>query len=142
MGDTGQVFIVDKKGNLIAHKEPERVRAHSNFSNLPVVRDFITQQAIASSKDWREYSDERGESVVALYQVIARLGWAVVIQISSDEVYAPLRSMYRTVVFLDTFLERRISVFRISFSRAHCPSVAAVADRNGTDCSGKTGYIA
>lgn len=103
VGDTGQAFIVDKKGNLIAHKEPERVLAHSNFSNLPVVKDFMAQRAIASSKDWREYHDERGESVVALYQVIPRLGWAVVIQISSAEVYAPVRAMYRTIIFWTVF---------------------------------------
>lgn len=99
IGETGQAFIVDRKGNLIAHREPERVRAHSNFSALPIVRDFMDHQAIESSRDWREYRDERGEKVVALYRVIPRLGWAVIIQVPSDEAYAPVRAMYRTIMF-------------------------------------------
>lgn len=99
IGETGQAFIVDRKGNLIAHREPERVRAHSNFSALPIVRDFMDHQAIDSSRDWREYRDERGDRVVALYRVIPRLGWAVIIQVPSDEAYAPVRAMFRTILF-------------------------------------------
>ena len=80
IGESGHAFIVDLKGNLIAHKEPERVFAQSNFSNLPVVNDFINNRK-PSKKRWREYYDEKGKKVVASYRSIPRLGWVVVTQI-------------------------------------------------------------
>jgi len=97
IGEYGQAFIVDKKGNLIAHRETERVRAGSNFENLAVVRDFIDNRE-SSPKRWREYFDERGNKVVALYKPISRLGWAVVTQIPAREVYKPIENMNRSVM--------------------------------------------
>ncbi|MFC1500862.1 ATP-binding protein [Elusimicrobiota bacterium] len=96
IGKTGYAFIVDLKGNLIAHKEPERVFAQSNFSSLPVVSDFMNNRK-PSKKRWQEYRDEKGKKVVALYHSIPRLGWAVVTQIPSSEVYEPITKMYNNI---------------------------------------------
>jgi len=98
IGDSGNAFIVDKKGNLLAHMETERVLAHSNFRNLPVVEDFIKGRE-PSSERWSRYKDERGEEVVALYQSLPKLGWAVITQIPAREVYQPIHSMYKYILF-------------------------------------------
>ncbi|HBU70077.1 MAG TPA: hypothetical protein DEE98_06790 [Elusimicrobia bacterium] len=108
IGDTGQAFVVSHKGDLIAHREPERVWAHSNFSELPIVKDYIENRKVTSD-EWREYTDERGEEVVALYQALPSLGWAVISQIPAREVYEPVRRMRQnvilwTVVFVGIFL--------------------------------------
>ena len=97
IGEFGQAFIVDEKGNLIAHREAERVLAGSNFAKLPVVQDFINNRE-ASPKRWREYFDERGKKVVALYKAIPRLGWAAVTQIPAEEVYQPIASMNKSII--------------------------------------------
>lgn len=96
IGEFGQAFIVDEKGNLVAHREAERVLAGSDFENLPVVQDFIKNRE-SSPKRWREYFDERGKKVVALYKAIPRLGWAVVTQIPAEEVYQPIASMNKSI---------------------------------------------
>jgi signal transduction histidine kinase len=99
VGETGQAFVVDYTGSLIAHPEPERVRAHSNFSDLPVVRDFMKGRQ-PSPSFWNEYRDERGEKVVAWYhQVSPLVNWAVITQIPEKEVFAPVRRMYRNVLY-------------------------------------------
>lgn len=102
IGETGHAFLVDRKGNLIAHKEVERVLAHSNFSSLPVVSDFMNDIE-PSPERWREYSDERGEQVVAMYQSLPKLGWAVVTQVPEKEVYAPIKKMYKSIFFWTVF---------------------------------------
>lgn len=102
IGETGHVFVVEKNGNLIAHREPERVWAHSDFGNLPVVRDFINRQE-SSPDRWSEYRDERGEKVVALYQSLPKLNWAVISQIPYKEVYAPVGKMNRSIILWTLF---------------------------------------
>jgi len=102
IGQSGNAFVVDKKGNLLAHMETERVLAHSNFQNLPVVEDFINGRE-PSPERWSRYKDERGEEVVALYQTLPKLGWAVITQIPAREVYEPIRSMYNNILFWTLF---------------------------------------
>lgn len=98
ISDTGHAFVVDSKGILIAHRDTERVLAHSNFSNLPIVKDFIEGKTV-SSKKWKKFKDEKGEEVVSLYQALPKLGWAVVTQIPSREVYRPVSLMHQNVLF-------------------------------------------
>ncbi len=102
IGESGNAFVVDKKGNLLAHMETERVLAHSNFSNLPVVEDFMNGREPSPSR-WSRYKDERGEEVVALYQALPKPGWAVITQIPAREVYSPIRSMYNSIFFWTLF---------------------------------------
>jgi signal transduction histidine kinase len=96
VGREGHAFVVDSRGNLIAHPEPERVFAHSDFSKLPVVKDFLDKR-LSSTDRWSEYRDERGKKVVALYQALDKLGWAVVTQIPASEVYMPIRKMQQNI---------------------------------------------
>lgn len=102
IGEEGLAFVVDGKGNLIAHPEPARVLAHSNFSTLPVVKDFLGHRKLSPDR-WREYRDERGKKVAAFYQELPKLGWAVVTQVPSNEVFRPIHSMYQNIFFWTLF---------------------------------------
>jgi signal transduction histidine kinase len=98
VGKDGQAFVVDLQGNLIAHKDAERVWAHSNFGSLPIVKDFISYRQI-TSENWSEYKDEKGQNVVSLYKALPKVGWAVIIQVPAKEVYGPIRKMYQNILF-------------------------------------------
>ena len=98
VGKDGQAFVVDLEGNLLAHKDSERVWAHSNFSSLPIVKDFISYRQI-TSENWSEYKDEKGKNVVSLYKALPKEGWAVIIQVPAKEVYKPIRKMYQNILF-------------------------------------------
>jgi len=108
IGKSGRAFVVDKKGLLLAHPDTERVLAKSDFSGLPVVQAFIKGEEPSQSY-WNAYNDERGNKVLAVYEVLPELNWAVVIQTPYDEIYNPLRAMYTTVaiwvfVFIGIFV--------------------------------------
>jgi signal transduction histidine kinase len=96
IAETGSAFVVDKNGDLLAHKDTERVFAHSNFSGLPVVKDFMDGKKIAPDT-WRQYEGEDGQKVVSLYCTVPKLGWAVVTQAPYREVYRPISTMYKSV---------------------------------------------
>jgi signal transduction histidine kinase len=96
IGFQGYVFIVDTTGRLIAHPEPARVLAHTDFSNLAIVNDFINKKKI---RNWRIYNDESGVKVVSVYASIPKLKWAVVTQIPTNEVFSPINKMiFQTVI--------------------------------------------
>lgn len=98
ISESGHAFVVDSRGTLIAHRDTERVLAHSNFSSLPVVRDFMLGQAL-SPGEWKQYTDEKGHEVVSMYTALPRLGWAVITQIPSSEVYKPIADMHKNIIF-------------------------------------------
>jgi signal transduction histidine kinase len=102
ISDSGHAFVVDSRGNLIAHRDTERVLAHSNFSSLPVVRDFMLGR-VPSPGEWKQYRDEKGHEVVSMYLVLPRLGWAVITQIPSSEVYRPIAEMHKNIIFWTIF---------------------------------------
>lgn len=108
IGSSGRAFVVNKNGLLLAHPDAERVLAKSDFSMLPVVQAFIKGEEPSQSY-WQAYNDERGDKVLAVYEVLPELNWAVIIQTPYDEIYSPLRSMYKTVaiwvfVFIGIFV--------------------------------------
>lgn len=104
IGEQGYAFVVDNKGMLIAYPEPERVWAHSNFSGHPVVSDFLKAYPNFQKKEiWNEYLDERGRKVLALYEYLPKLNWAVVTQIPVDEVYRPVVKMIKNIFFWSIF---------------------------------------
>jgi signal transduction histidine kinase len=101
VGETGIAFVVDRNGNLIVHPEKERVFAHTNFGNLPVVKDFMQARTGPGSnipKKEYEYRDERGEKVVSLYEALPdNLGWGVFTQIPVQEVYRPIKKLQQNI---------------------------------------------
>jgi signal transduction histidine kinase len=97
VGKKGYAFVVDDKGILVAHPESARVLAHTDFSNLPVVKDCLKRKH-KSSDTWHIYRDESGTKVVSFYKVIPELKWAVITQIPHNEVCAPINKMITQAV--------------------------------------------
>ncbi len=88
IGGHGMAFIVDQQGDLIAHPDEERVLAHANFADLPVVKEWRTRPNEPSAL--KEYPDERGVPAIAVACPIPLLHSAVVVQQPRAEVYEPL----------------------------------------------------
>jgi signal transduction histidine kinase len=120
VGKTGFAFVVDAKGNLLAHPVRERVLAHENLSKRSVVREFLTADPAAEEspeKIGRVHRGARGEKTVAIYHRVPDLGWGVFVQIPLREALAPVRAMARQValvvaVFGALFLAGGLSLIR------------------------------
>lgn len=96
-GRTGYAYVVSKDGELIAHPDISLVLKGRNLINLTQV-----QAALNGVRSPIEAQVSlTGEKVFPAYALIPDLGWAVLVERSTDEAYAPLRSsLLRTSLLL------------------------------------------
>ena len=96
LGEKGYAFVVNDRGELVAHREQARVLAHTDFSNLPVVKHYLSNRGLEDRKKgnpWHFYRDESGTKVASFYKDIPRLKWVAVTQIPYREVISPINRM-------------------------------------------------
>jgi len=93
IGKEGYTYVVDKKGNLIAHPDTRRVLLQTNVRHLPMVSEVI------SGKEGNlEFQYPEAEKVLCVYKPIKNLGWGVIVQLPVNEVYRPLKQVARTAL--------------------------------------------
>jgi class 3 adenylate cyclase len=96
-GRTGYAYVVSQDGELIAHPDISLVLKGRNLINLTQV-----QAALNGVRSPIEAQVSlTGEKVFPAYALIPDLGWAVLVERSTDEAYAPLySSLLRTSMLL------------------------------------------
>ncbi len=103
IGRAGYAFVLDSRGNLIAHPDISLVLKKTSLSSLPQVRDAMTgppkpgeargQATIARNL--------QGRQVLTAHAAIIPLGWLVFVEQPLAEAFAPLySSMIRTGILL------------------------------------------
>jgi HD-GYP domain-containing protein (c-di-GMP phosphodiesterase class II) len=95
VGGTGQAFLVDRRGTVIAHRDLELVRRRENLSDLEIVGYLQAGQTIGTVP----FRDRRGRQMLGAYDVVAPVGWGVVIEELRDEAYRSLAEMRRQTLF-------------------------------------------
>jgi len=98
IGDTGQAFVVDDSGRLIAHSDISLVlrgsSASDGFSRLRSAVADANGVAVVTS-------DVDGEAVIATTARLASLGWTVVAQQPVQEAFAPIRgALWRSLTLI------------------------------------------
>lgn len=103
IGKAGHAYVVDSRGNLIAHPDISLVLQKTNLSTLPQVRDALAGRS-GPGRDASETAiaqDLQGKHILAAHAAIAPLGWLVFVEQPLAEAFAPLyASIYRTVLLL------------------------------------------
>ena len=89
VGKNGYAFVVDANGLLIAHPEVERVIAHTDFSALSIVKDFLED----GQSEYKIYKDETGQNVISFYYSIPKIKWGVFTSLPYKELVAPINQM-------------------------------------------------
>ncbi len=116
IGKEGSTYVVDKKGNLIAHPDTRRVLLRHNVRDLPMV-----DQVVSGKEGHLEFEYPGGEKVLCLYKPIKKLGWGVIVQVPVKEAYEPLRQVAHTAfmwilvglviaVILSLYLTRKLTL--------------------------------
>lgn len=90
IGAGGYAYVVDDKGNLIAHPDTAFLTRHHDLSKVQEVASFL-----ASDPDAHTSVSEKGVPVLATYQPITRSNWGVIAQEPTASVFASVNSFYR-----------------------------------------------
>ncbi|OLB94907.1 MAG: hypothetical protein AUH30_16590 [Candidatus Rokubacteria bacterium 13_1_40CM_68_15] len=95
IGKAGHAFVVDGRGQLIAHPDISLVLKKTDLSGLEHVRMARAGSATPIAHDLQ------GRSVLAATAPVEPLGWFVIVEQPLVEAFAPLRaSIVRTAIFV------------------------------------------
>ena len=91
VGDAGFAYVVDRRGQLIAHPDLSLVLQHRDLSALPQVR--AAKATVVSPREPTIARDLNDRQVLTARAVIERLGWSVFVEQPLEEAFAPLYSL-------------------------------------------------
>jgi len=95
VGTTGQAYLVDRRGVLVAHRNLELVRRRENFTDVEIVSYLQAGQTFGSVP----FRDRAGRQMLGAYDLVPGVGWGVVIEELRDEAYGSLTALRRQTVF-------------------------------------------
>jgi signal transduction histidine kinase len=78
-GRAGYVYLVDGRGNLIAHRDSSLVLKRLNLSSLPEIREFLENPSAIDATPAGAGPGITGEDMLSTYAPVKKLGWAVVL---------------------------------------------------------------
>ncbi len=87
VGSSGNAFVVDTQGRLIAHPDLRLVLQNTDMSRLPQVAAALNA---AADGDRRVVEDLAGRTVLSVHAPVVPQGWTVFVELPIREAYAPI----------------------------------------------------
>jgi len=87
VGETGYIYVSDRKGNLLAFEDTARVLKSENVSHVKAVADFIQNQDPVMPNRASRYQGIRGSIVLGIYTPLKIPDWAVITEMPWKEAY-------------------------------------------------------
>jgi len=107
MGDTGEIYIVNKYGFMITpsrSKEDVVLKQKVDTENIRIARLHKSREHILSKKKRVDvFPDYRGVQVLGAHEYIPQMQWAVLSEIDAKEALTPLAKL-RLIFFLVLFI--------------------------------------
>ncbi|OGQ22134.1 MAG: hypothetical protein A3C54_07305 [Deltaproteobacteria bacterium RIFCSPHIGHO2_02_FULL_60_17] len=99
-GGAGYAYLVDGRGNLIAHRDPSLVLKRTNLGALLQIQEFLRSPGGSDPSPGGEDEGITGQRVLSTFAPVEGLGWAVVVEESVDLALADIRRAERYALFL------------------------------------------
>jgi signal transduction histidine kinase len=99
IGKAGRAYVVDSRGQLIAHPDISLVLQKTDLSGLSQVKDAVTAApgSVESGQEGTIAEDIQKRQVLTAHAAVAPVGWRVFVEQPLAEAFAPLyASLYRT----------------------------------------------
>lgn len=97
IASTGYAFLVNKKGEIIAHPEIEIAKQKTKATNLLIVNQALKAVTVGS----KEYvHPDTKKDIVGAYAPIKGIKWGAIIQQDKDEAYFSVKEMQRQATML------------------------------------------
>jgi HD-GYP domain-containing protein (c-di-GMP phosphodiesterase class II) len=99
MGQGGlfDVYVVDGRGQLVAHSDPARLQADLDVSQIPIVHYFLESRARTGATVPFQIRGKGGETVKMLgtYTAVPDTDWGVIVQVEEEKAYHSAIEMRR-----------------------------------------------
>ena len=92
VGKSGEIFVVNNKGELIFHRDRSRILLEKINNNLSVKEIMSEKSGIG------EYTNDKGEKVLGSSYWLLIYKWGLVVVKSKDEAYAEVLALERLIV--------------------------------------------
>ena len=92
IGEKGQAYVVDKKGNLIAYSDISRILKGENLNHLPEVAEFVSGSLETNNYQIKVSKGINGNTVVTTHVPLGIPDWAIVAEL-------PITEAYETVIY-------------------------------------------
>lgn len=117
IGKTGQAFVVDKKGNLLAYGDISRVLKGENVKSLPEVAEFTRMTPENHVSEIGISKGINGNTVVTTHIHLDIPDWAVVVEMPISEAYGTVIYQFEFTLFIILSAAVFTMVVGISLSR-------------------------
>jgi HAMP domain-containing protein len=104
MGQEGlfDVYVVDLRGHLVAHSDPERLTGDLDVSNIEIVRRFRESYGRAGATVPFELATPKGKvPMLGTYTAVPDVGWGAFVQVEQDKAYySAIQMGYQSMVLV------------------------------------------
>ena len=97
IGRSGEIFLVNSKGELIFHKDRFRI-LHENINN-----NFAVKEVIYEKRGVGDYINYKGENVLGSYYWLPLYRWGLVVEQNRDEAYADMMTLEKETAVISIF---------------------------------------
>ncbi len=111
IGKSGEIFIVNKDGDIIFHNNRSRI-LHKNVNN-----NFAVKEVTYEKNGINEYVNYKGEKVLGSYYWLPLYRWGLVVEKNTDEAYSGVLNLERRMVTISTFAVIAVILAAIIISR-------------------------
>ncbi len=111
IGKSGEIFIVNKDGDIIFHNNRSRI-LHKNINN-----NFAVKEVTYEKNGINEYVNYKGEKVLGSYYWLPLYRWGLVVEKNTDEAYSGVLNLESRMVCISTFAVIAVILAAIIISR-------------------------
>jgi len=97
-GTAGYAYLVDGRGNLIAHKDARLVLKQMNLRQLDGVKKFLRNPTRPDPAPAHEGTGLMGNPVLVTYAPVPELGWSIILEEPVDAALANVEILKRSAV--------------------------------------------
>jgi len=104
VGQSGYVYLVNGKGQLLAHPDFSLVLARRDLSGAGAVQRFLKGEDEPAPGTSLEYPNYQGVQVIGLHARSPKLGWGVIVEQPTAEAFASVNRMKieTTIILINT----------------------------------------
>ncbi len=111
IGKSGEIFLVNNKGELIFHKDRSKI-LHENINNNLAVKEVIYEK-----RGVGDYINYKGENVLGSYYWLPLYRWGLVVEKNKDEAYTDVETLGRQTAAISLFAVFCVFLLAIVFSK-------------------------